>query len=164
MIKLITFSFSFFLIAVAAISQTASVEFRKSVSQYGITWEFDHPVTSGQFVTGDWWVVGPVTIVKITPEPGPVSVDQSAIRINHWNDTSLKTDTAMRNGSVIVQKAGYKQSYDSRAGAFDPSGCIKLPLKLNLVDHLFLPSAIHHFRSIISAKAFFGRANTNAKQ
>lgn len=120
----------FLLIGLTAISQTAPSELRKSISQYGIIWEFDKPMKTGQFVTGDWWVIGPATIVKITPEPGPVSVDQSNIKINHWNDTSLKTDTTMRNGSAIVLKAGHKQSYDSRAGAFDLSGCVKLPLKL----------------------------------
>ncbi len=129
-IKLFIASFFFLLIAFSAISLPVPVEFRKEISQYGIIWEFDKPMQTGQFVTGDWWVVGPATIVKITPEPGPVSVDQSNIKINHWNDTSLKTDTAMRNGSAIVLKAGYKQSYDSRAGAFDLNGCVKLPLKL----------------------------------
>lgn len=128
--NLIIITVCFNLIALNATSQTAPVEYRKQISQYGITWEFDQPMQTGQFVTGDWWVVGPATIIKITPEPGPVSVDQSNIKINHWNDTSLKTDTAMRNGSAIVLKAGNRQSYDSRAGAFDQSGCIKLPLKL----------------------------------
>ncbi|MCE9612839.1 MAG: hypothetical protein K8T26_01095 [Lentisphaerae bacterium] len=37
-----------------------------SVSQFGITWTFsaDRPV--GQFVNGDWWVLGPVTVTSIT--------------------------------------------------------------------------------------------------
>ena len=120
----------FLLTVLTAISQTAPSELRKTISQYGITWEFDKPMQTGQFVAGDWWVVGPATIIKITPEPGPVSVDRSNIKINHWNDTSLKIDTTMRNGSSIVLMAGYKQSYDSRGGAFDLSGCVKLPLKL----------------------------------
>jgi len=123
-------AFLLFLILQTTIAQTALPDFRKEISQYGITWEFDRPMQTGQFVTGDWWVVGPVSIVKITPEPGPVSADQSIIQINHWNDTSLKTDTMMRNGSAIVLKAGNTQSYDSRGGAFDIEGCVKLPLKL----------------------------------
>jgi len=122
--------FTLFFIHTAVFSQTAPVEFRKEISQYGITWMFDKPMQTGQFVTGDWWVVGPATIVKITPAPGPVSADNSKISINHWNDTSLKTDTTMRNGSAIVLKAGYKQSYDSSGGDFDLKGCVKLPLKL----------------------------------
>ena len=38
-----------------------------SVSQYGITWTFSADRPTGQFVNGDWWVVGPVTITNITP-------------------------------------------------------------------------------------------------
>jgi hypothetical protein len=117
-------------VAHAVFSQSAPVELRKQISQYGITWEFEKPMQTGQFITGDWWVVGPVTIVKITPEPGSVSADNSKISINHWNDTSLKTDTTMRNGSAIVLKAGHTQSYDSRGGAFDPEGSVKLPVTL----------------------------------
>lgn len=38
-----------------------------SISQYGITWTFSGPVESGQYVTGDYWVIGPVEIVNIDP-------------------------------------------------------------------------------------------------
>ncbi|HUW19298.1 MAG TPA: LamG-like jellyroll fold domain-containing protein, partial [Sedimentisphaerales bacterium] len=37
------------------------------LSQYGITWTFDRDYTVGQFATGDYWVVGPVTIAGINP-------------------------------------------------------------------------------------------------
>ena len=40
---------------------------RSSVSQNGITWTFDREYPAGQFYLGDWWVVGPVTIVSISP-------------------------------------------------------------------------------------------------
>ncbi len=103
---------------------------RQSVTQYGITWTFDRPARVGQFVTGDWWVVGPVQIVKITPEPGPLAADTSTIKINHWNDTSLKQDTTMRNGSMIVLQAGHTQGYDSRNDSFRKSDAIALPLDL----------------------------------
>ena len=36
-------------------SAAVKVENRKEISQYGITWTFDKPVKSGQFITGDWW-------------------------------------------------------------------------------------------------------------
>jgi len=35
-----------------------------SVSQYGITWTFDKDYPTGQFCTGDYWVVGPVTAIE----------------------------------------------------------------------------------------------------
>ena len=40
-----------------------------SVSQYGITWKFDKKVPVGQFITGDYYVVGPVTVVGVSPAP-----------------------------------------------------------------------------------------------
>lgn len=39
-----------------------------SVSQYGITWTFSQDRPVGQFVNGDWWVVGPVTLTNIDPK------------------------------------------------------------------------------------------------
>lgn len=38
-----------------------------SISQWGITWRFSQPKPVGQFCNGDWWVVGPVSIVEISP-------------------------------------------------------------------------------------------------
>jgi hypothetical protein len=40
---------------------------RLNITQYGITWTFDTVYTYGQFVNGDYWVAGPVTIVGINP-------------------------------------------------------------------------------------------------
>jgi hypothetical protein len=40
-----------------------------SVSQYGITWTFEEAVPVGQFVTGDYYVVGPVKVTGIDPKP-----------------------------------------------------------------------------------------------
>ena len=42
---------------------------RQSVSQYGITWTFDKPARVGQFINGDYYVVGPVTVTVIDPKP-----------------------------------------------------------------------------------------------
>ncbi|MFP4400739.1 MAG: hypothetical protein ACLFPQ_02575 [Candidatus Woesearchaeota archaeon] len=50
------------------ISQFADVQTTTSITQYGITWTFSEPVEYGQFVNGDYWVVGPVEIVDIEPE------------------------------------------------------------------------------------------------
>jgi hypothetical protein len=106
------------------------VEKRLEVSQYGITWTFDKPAKTGQFITGDWWVIGPVKIVKITPSPGPVKNDNTSITLNQWGDTSLKLDTTMRNGSMIVLKVGTSQGYDSRNSSYNKSQSILLPLDL----------------------------------
>jgi hypothetical protein len=80
------------------------------ISQFGITWTFDKDYTVGQFANGDYWVVGPVTIVRIKP-------------------VSVELDGRTINGSMInpSPKLGQRQGYDSaaygryaRPGDFDP--------------------------------------------
>src|SRR5262249_49626635 len=40
-----------------------------SITKDGITWKFAVPVEAGQFVNGDYYVIGPVTVTSISPEP-----------------------------------------------------------------------------------------------
>lgn len=110
--------------------ETPNGEYRTEISQYGITWTFDRPAKVGQFVTGDWWVLGPVTVVKVTPAPGPVTAEDLELKLNRWNDTSLRNDTTMRNGSMIVVKPGRQQGYDSRGAGYSPGETVQFPLKL----------------------------------
>ena len=46
-----------------------SVRAANSVSYYGITWTFSADRTTGSFANGEPWVVGPVTITNINPNP-----------------------------------------------------------------------------------------------
>ncbi|MCP4650368.1 MAG: hypothetical protein GY853_09865 [PVC group bacterium] len=39
-----------------------------SITQHEFTWTFDQLHETGQFANGDYWVVGPVNIVSITPQ------------------------------------------------------------------------------------------------
>jgi len=104
---------------------------RQKVSQYGITWEFDRAVPSGRFVNGDWWVLGPVTVVSITPAPGPVPEGDAAIaKPNQFGDTSLRDDTRMRNGSMVVLQCGGRHGYDSRSATYDLDLSVSLPYTL----------------------------------
>jgi hypothetical protein len=100
------------------------------ISQYGITWTFEKPVLAGQFINGDWWVVGPITIVNVTPSPGSVEKDTTRIAVNHWNDSSLSPDTVMRNGSMIVDIPSAIQGYDSRNSLYDKTASLTFPLLL----------------------------------
>ncbi len=70
-----------------------------SVSQHGITWEFAQPVRTGMFVNGDHWVVGPVDIVRITPE------SRSGSRVRHG---------AMINPDPTTKELGYDSSSAGR--------------------------------------------------
>ena len=40
-----------------------------TITHNGITWTFSKTVTYGRFVTGDYWVVGPVTVEEVSPSP-----------------------------------------------------------------------------------------------
>jgi hypothetical protein len=64
------------------------------LTRYGITWAFSRPRACGRYVTGDWWVIGPVEIIGISPR-------------------SDRGDRVV-NGTMINPKAGpQKQGYDS---------------------------------------------------
>jgi len=116
------------------------------ISQYGITWTLDKPALAGQFVNGDWWVVGPVTVRRVSPAPGKAPADEKVdIRRDQWGNTSLRDDDRMRNGSMIVLKAGPAQGYDSRSGTYDEAASVKFPLRLE--PNRSLVSTISH-RSI----------------
>lgn len=43
------------------------------ITQFGITWTFDGEYPFGQFANGDYWVVGPVTIVNIDPPSSEIN-------------------------------------------------------------------------------------------
>ncbi len=51
-----------------AADQEGQVSESMSVTQYGITWRFNGTHTVGKFANGDWWVLGPVEIVSISPD------------------------------------------------------------------------------------------------
>jgi hypothetical protein len=87
------------------------------VSQYGITWTFDKAYPCGQFITGDWWCVGPLTVTSTSPEP-----------------------TGTRHGSMLNPVGS--QGYDSRAGSYDASKTISFPLALSPSQSLV--SSISH--------------------
>ncbi|OHB84935.1 MAG: hypothetical protein A2Z38_02470 [Planctomycetes bacterium RBG_19FT_COMBO_48_8] len=87
-------------------------EVRQSqISQFGITWTFDKDYTVGQFANGDYWVVGPVTIIRIQP-------------------ASVEVNSRTINGSMVNPSPRLEQTqgYDSatygryaRSGDYDPS-------------------------------------------
>ena len=55
-------------------STTISSSFiASSITKDGITWSFAERVPIGQFVTGDYYVVGPVTLTGISPAPTTTS-------------------------------------------------------------------------------------------
>ena len=106
---------SLILVATAASGQTL----QSSVSKDGITWTFDRAVPVGQFVNGDYYVVGPVTVTSISPPP--------------------TTAAPYRNGSVRnLPSFNDLSGFDDRvsSGRFSASMRVYTPLALNPGDSL----------------------------
>lgn len=85
-----------------------------NISQYGITWTFDKPYQCGQFVNGDYWVVGPVTVQSVNPPP-------------------TGSGSSFRNGSMVNPRTGLdsKQGYHGNTYDFDASTSTSFPLDLS---------------------------------
>lgn len=103
-------------------NNTAAVREARSITQHGITWTFDREYPSGQFINGDYWVVGPVTVTEISPG----------------------FDGA-KNGSVVDVVPG-EQGYDAREkDNYNESATVKVPLTLqpssSLISTVGLPDA-----------------------
>ena len=100
---------------------------KESVSQYGITWTFDKPARVGQFINGDWYVVGPVTIKAITPKP-LYGEEIPEIELDHM-DKERPVGQRVRNGFMLNPPAAMRVSYDSGVrNWFDPSLIQRLPV------------------------------------
>lgn len=110
----------------------SQAETASEVSQYGITWTFDKEYPVGQFITGDWWVIGPVKVVKVEPEAGPAGkgTPKTGEVKSRYGATSIVDDDRMRNGSMIVLKPDPEQGYDSRLLNYNPSHSVHFPLSL----------------------------------
>ncbi len=107
------------LLPVIAFSKQENVETRRVITQYGVTWTLATAVPAGRFVTGDWWVVGPVTVQSVSPAP-----------------------TDERHGSVVNPPAGRSQGYDHRIAGFDPTLRATFPLQLKPGDSLVSTASV----------------------
>lgn len=71
------------------------------VSQFGITWTFDREYEYGQFANGDYWIIGPVTIIGIDPP-------------------SIEIAGRTKNGSMVNPSPTTSGTgYDSTLGGYD---------------------------------------------
>jgi len=108
---------------------------KESVSQHGITWTFDKPARVGQFVNGDWYVVGPATVAAIDPKPLYGS-EIPKRQLDHM-DKERSVEQRVRNGFMLNPPAQMKVAYDSGVrNWFDPSLIRKLPVAMKPRDSL----------------------------
>jgi hypothetical protein len=114
----------------------ASVTTVTSITKDGITWTFSQPVAMGQFVTGDYYVVGPVTVAAVSPAP---------------------TDAApYLNGSVVnLPTKNGKSGFDSRLNDgddqswwFDAAARARFPATLNAGDAMVSSISLDQTHSV----------------
>jgi len=79
------------------------IKLTNNISQYNITWYFDKEYEYGTFANGDYWVLGPVIVTRITPD-----------------------FDGQHNGWMVNMDSEY-QGYDLRAGIFNASLIPNLP-------------------------------------
>jgi hypothetical protein len=105
---------------------------KDSVSQYGITWTFDAPARVGQFINGDWYVVGPATVKMIDPAP-QWGQDVPTAELGDKE----KPAEALRNGAMLNPPARHVSSLDSGTkNYYDPKLPAKLPIAMKPTDTL----------------------------
>jgi hypothetical protein len=107
---------------------------KENVSQYGITWTFEKPARVGQFINGDWYVAGPVTVVKIDPAPrygNEVADDELDGR------EKVPVDQRCRNGSMLNLPARQEVAWDSGVmNYYRPEYRARLPVAMKPGDSL----------------------------
>src|SRR6202046_1854012 len=132
-----------------------------SISKDGITWTFSQAVPVGQFVNGDYYVVGPVTITAIDPAPTtatpyengsvknlPTSNSKSGFdsRLNDGTDESFWFDPTVRVYPPIVLKAG-----DSLVSSISVAQIHSLPEVMRSTDMSISPVATVSVLTVLSA-------------
>jgi len=103
------------------------------VSQFGITWTFDHDYQVGRFINGDWWVLDEgsgVNVISVSPAP-------------------TGSGSSFRHGSMVNPML-YLHSYDGACAEFSESLIETFPLNLNGNDSLISTKSLSAMNSDLS--------------
>ena len=111
------------------------------LEQHGIRWQFAQPSECGRFANGDWWVLGPVDVVAITP---PCRDDGG--RIRHG---------AMQNPDPRAPMQGYDNSMfgESAARHYDAAVNCALDVSPQRPLHLAVGTSLVSTISVSAAAA-----------
>jgi hypothetical protein len=97
-------------LALAVMTIAQPIQAANSLSQNDITWTFDKDYETGQFVNGEWWVVGPVTIISISPEDPDLADDVdihgsmvNPVKDQHGLDSRSKGNRYIRDLNIARQ-------------------------------------------------------------
>lgn len=83
------------------------------ITQFGITWTFDKPYRYGQFANGEYWVVGPVTLIDIFPPS--LEITGTTTNDSFTEGTGPNASTRIMNGSMLNPSPDFEstQGYDN---------------------------------------------------
>jgi len=98
-----------------------------TISRHGITWTFDKDYPTGQFINGDWWVVGPVKVLSVSPAPAEGQTPGEEHK-SIYGTPATQPDTSMRNGSMIAAGPSGNQGFDSRLRNYKPELSVEFPV------------------------------------
>lgn len=147
-----------------------------TLSQWGITWtfaeeiyEYDNPsainnpsiddiYSYGQFVNGDYWIIGPVSIIAIDP-----------ISVEYDPNPSIDISDRITNGSMIDPNGDNNNSgnetnthgFDSLASGFDSALNVGRPGGASLTS--LNPLVIQSGSSLVSSKSFVDDKGSSAQ-
>lgn len=132
-----------------------------SITKDGITWTFSKAVPVGQFVTGDYYVVGPVTITAVNPLPTTASPYENGSvvnlpaangksgfdsRLNDGTDESWWFDASLRSYPPITLKPG-----DALVSSISLATIHSLPEVMRASDMSASPVATVSVLTVLSA-------------
>ncbi|MGA2498204.1 MAG: hypothetical protein ABSH20_10710 [Tepidisphaeraceae bacterium] len=118
-----------------ATPQLDALPLKENVSEYGITWTFEKPARVGQFINGDVYVVGPVTVVKI--DPAPRYGNEVANGELDGREKNIPVDQRCRNGSMLNAPARQELAWDSGViNYYRPEPRAVLPIAMKPGDSL----------------------------
>jgi hypothetical protein len=113
------------------------------ITQFGITWTFDQEYEYGQFANGDYWVVGPVTIIDISPPSTEV-----AGRVINGSMINPSPQTGATQGYDSSMYGQYGPYYDPALNAARPNN-----QDLSAANPLVLPTGSSLVSTISQAEA-----------
>jgi len=113
------------------------------ITQFGITWTFDKAYPFGQFANGDYWVVGPVTIINISPFS-----TYTAGRIINGSMINPSPNTGFTQGYDSAMYGQYGAHFDATLNVARPnqqdlsvSNPLSVPVNSSLVSTISLPTS-----------------------
>ncbi len=98
----------------------------KTISQYGITRTFEKPVRVGQFVNGDYYVVGPLTVTNIDPRP-LIGAEVPESELVEAEKERIPSGKFIRNGSMLNPPAKQEVAYDTGIRNYSKPELVAVP-------------------------------------